>query len=107
LPRFVLGAQPLTPGWRRALVRPNPGPLTFAGGRVPTPLGPISIRWDNTNAFKLALSLPGEMTAQVQVPANENSKEVLVNGSPVKVHRDGQSWTLDADVTGNVVVETR
>jgi alpha-L-rhamnosidase len=39
LPRFVLGVQPLTPGWKQALVRPNPGLLAGANGRVPPPWG--------------------------------------------------------------------
>jgi hypothetical protein len=107
LPRFVLGAQPLTPGWKRAAIRPNPGPLAHAGGKVPTPLGPILINWENTNAFKLSLTLPPGMSAQVQVPTRENASGVFLNDKPVSARKDGCSWTLDADVTGTARIEVR
>jgi hypothetical protein len=107
LPRFVLGAQPLTPGWKRAIIRPNPGPLSHAEGKVPTPLGPISIQWTNTNTFKLSVVLPPEMSAQVQIPANTNTSGVFINGNPASAKRDGQWWTLDADITGTALIEAR
>jgi hypothetical protein len=107
LPRFVLGVQPLLPGWRRSVIRPNPGSLSRAEGKVPTPLGPILIQWENTNAFKLSVSLPTGMSAQVQVPANANSSSVFINGNPARAERDGQWWILDADITGTAVIETR
>jgi hypothetical protein len=90
LPRYVLGVQPLTPGWSRAAIRPNPGPLKTAEGKVPTPLGPILIRWENGGAFKLSLTLPPGMSAQVRLPANRNSNGVLIGAKPARAHRDGQ-----------------
>jgi hypothetical protein len=107
LPRFVLGVQPLSPGWMRAIVRPNPGTLKNADGKVPTPRGPILVRWENGDAFKLSLTLPPGMSAQVQIPADKNSKGVFVGGKPVAAHRDGQRWTLDQDITGEVSIEAR
>jgi hypothetical protein len=107
LPRFVLGAQPLAPGWKRSIIRPNPGPLSHAEGKVPTPLGPISIQWTNANTFKLSVVLPQEMSAQVQIPANANTSGVFINGNPASAKRDGQWWTLDADITGTTLIETR
>jgi hypothetical protein len=43
--RFVLGVQPLAPGWSRVSIRPNPGTLKSADGKVPTPRGPVLVRW--------------------------------------------------------------
>ena len=57
LPRFVLGAQPLTPGGKRAVIRTNPGNLKFAKGKTPTPLGPLLVSWTNDTNFKLSLTL--------------------------------------------------
>lgn len=41
--RYVLGAQPLKPGWSQVIIQPNPGRLTNAEGKIPTPRGPILI----------------------------------------------------------------
>ena len=107
LPRFVLGAQPLTPGWKRALIQPHPGGLVKSAGKIPTMLGPIVIQWTTANGFKLSLTLPPGMSAQVKIPAPENSAGVSSNGQSVPAHRDGQWWVLANDVTGTSVIESR
>jgi alpha-L-rhamnosidase len=107
LPRFVLGAQPLTPGWKRVLIQPHPGPLEQANGKIPTVLGPVSIEWKNSDGFKLSLALPPRMSAQVIVPAHKNSTSVVVNGNPVHAKRDGQWWVLETDLTGSAIIEVR
>jgi alpha-L-rhamnosidase len=107
LPRFVLGAQPLTPGWKRALIQPHPGPLEHVNGKVPTLLGPISIEWKNAGRFKLSLALPPRVSAQVDIPAQENSTGVAVNGKPIHAKRDGQWWILEKDVTGSATIEAK
>ncbi len=45
LPAYVLGARPTGPGWATAVVAPQPGGLTQASGTVPTPHGPLAVRW--------------------------------------------------------------
>lgn len=106
LPRFVLGVQPLEPGWKRAAICPHPGPLKNAKGKVPTPLGPVLVEWNNGKTFKLSLTLPPGLSARVQIPAPDNTGEVLVNNKPFPAHHDGPWWTLDDDVTGAVSIET-
>ncbi len=107
LPRFVLGVQPLSPGWTRAVIQPNPGPLKFANGKVPTPLGTVLVGWKNQDTFQLSLTLPAGMSAQVRLPAGKNPKGVFVDGKPAPAHRAGQWWILDHDVTGAVTIEAR
>jgi alpha-L-rhamnosidase len=107
LPRFVLGVQPLAPGWKRALIQPHPGSLEQADGKVPTPLGPISIEWKNSNGFELSLILPPRMSAQVEIPARENVTHITVNGKSVHVKRDGQWWILEKDLTGSATIEAK
>jgi hypothetical protein len=107
LPRFVLGAQPLAPGWKRALIQPHPGSLKEADGKPPTALGPILIKWENYDGFKLSLTLPPGMTAQVDVPAPKNSTGVIVNGKSVPAKRAGQWWVLEKELAGKVTVETK
>jgi hypothetical protein len=107
LPRFVLGAQPLTAGWSRALIQPHPGALTSVEGQMPTPHGELSVSWSREKNFTLALTLPPGMTAKVELPALEGSSGVWVGGAHVKAHREGQWWTLEEDLSGTVTIEER
>ncbi|MDF7806318.1 family 78 glycoside hydrolase catalytic domain [Pontiellaceae bacterium B12219] len=83
LPRYILGAAPLTPGWKTALVRPHLAGLSAAKGKVRTPLGPIGIDWENSDTFSLSLSLPKEMKARVELPMIGTSSEVFCDGVPM------------------------
>lgn len=107
LPRFVLGAQPLTPGWHRVVIRPHPGKLGFAEGKIPTPRGPLLVNWKNENAFKLALKLPEGVKAKLELPAAKDSSGVFIGGKPVKAKRDGSRWLIDEDIAGTVSVEVK
>ena len=106
-PRFILGVRPLTPGWGRAVVRPHPGALTQAEGKIPTPRGPILINWTRATTFKLSLTLPTGMTARLELPATETSRDVLVGSQPARATRAGARWLLDDDVSGHVTIEVR
>ena len=107
LPRFVLGVQPLTAGWTKAHIQPHPGSLTWVEGKVPTPLGELSVRWKRDKIFTLALAMPSGMTAKVELPALEGSSGVWAGGAKVKAHREGQWWTLEEDVSGTITIEER
>jgi alpha-L-rhamnosidase len=105
LPRFVLGAQPLTPGWDRALIQPHPGDLRSAHGTVPTPHGELSIRWTREKHFMLQLVIPAGITAKVELPALPGSSHLRSAGKPLAAHRQGSWWILDEDVSGTVAIE--
>ncbi len=107
LPRYILGAQPLAPGWTRALIQPHTGTLTSAAGQIPTPQGGLSVSWNNSPNFTLILVLPRKVTAAVEVPVQQGAREVWVNGSKAKTHRVGNWWILDKDVSGTVRIEDR
>ncbi|MGL4401938.1 MAG: family 78 glycoside hydrolase catalytic domain [Luteolibacter sp.] len=107
LPRFLLGAEPLTAGWKQARIRPQTGTLSFAKGRIPTPRGPIEVDWENETTFRMKLNLPEGIAAQLDLPASSSSKSVLINGKPSPAKRVGARWHVDTTVTGvaHVVVE--
>jgi hypothetical protein len=107
LPRFVLGAQPLEPGWRRARIRPMPGLLKRAAGTIPTPRGPVQIAWTNEKVFTLRLTVPPGMRAQIELPAVDSSRGVFSEGAPVRARRVASRWLLEDDVTGSVTLEVR
>jgi Bacterial alpha-L-rhamnosidase C-terminal domain/Cytochrome c len=48
LSKYVLGVRPVQPGYKTWLIEPQPGDLSWAEGRVPTPYGPIAVRWQKT-----------------------------------------------------------
>ena len=62
LPTQALGVRPLEPGYRKFLVEPYPGDLTWARGAVATPYGPIRISWkrDAKGALDISCSAPPE-----------------------------------------------
>jgi len=107
LPRFVLGAQPLAPGWRRARIRPMPGLLKRAAGTVPTPRGPVQIAWTNEKVFTVRLTVPPGMRARIELPAADGSRGVFSGGAPVRARRVASRWLLEDDVTGSVTLDVR
>ncbi len=73
LHRTVAGLAPAAPGYRRILVRPNPGGgLTWARARHRTPYGPAECSWRIEG---------GSMMVDVEIPPN-TSAEVHLPGQP-------------------------
>lgn len=107
LPRYVLGTQPLTPGWETALIRPNTGNLEFANGKVPTPRGPIFVDWENGETFKLTVKLPEGMNAKIDLPATSGSGSVWMNGLPARATLVRNRWILEDEVSGSVALEIK
>ena len=102
LPRYVLGAQPRTPGWTTATIRPCPGDLMFARGKIPTSRGPIEIDWTSDGSFNLSLSLPEGMSAVVELPATQDSTGVYADGKPIPAERSGGRWKVLDEVSGSI-----
>lgn len=105
LPRYVLGVEPLQPGWATARIRPTPGNLIFARGRVPTPRGPISIDWRLGDTFVLNLSLPPGIKGKLDLPAIPGSSGVKINGQTVAAQTAGGRWLPIEPVSGTTTVE--
>ena len=107
LPRYVLGVQSLEPGWKLALVKPHPGTLTSASGKIPTPRGTIIVNWKRGDSFTLTLTLPKGVSGRVELPATEKSSGVFHGKKSVAAKRVGAFWVLDEPVTGKVTLEVR
>jgi len=56
LPAVTLGVRPAAPGFEKILVKPVPGAMTWAKGKVVTPKGMIAVEWKRENG-KLALRI--------------------------------------------------
>lgn len=107
LPRYVLGAQPLAPGWSRALIRPIPSGLNYARGVVPTPHGALHVDWRAQDIFTMRLSLPEGVSGLVQVPAETGRESVYVDGLLVEAQLQGGYWRLRDELTGESKIEVR
>ncbi len=107
LPRYVLGVRPRSPGWTQVTVNPQPGPLTSAAGKVPTPKGPVRVNWRRERTFSLTLTLPQGVTARVELPVAIGGTEFRVNGKPVTATREMDRWVLPGEVSGQVRIEMR
>jgi hypothetical protein len=104
LPRFVLGVAATSPGWSHARIRPFPGTLAFAKGRVPTPRGPIEVDWKNAATFEMSVVLPEGTIATLELPASPSSTRVSINGTATPAKRVGDAWHVEKTVTGSFKV---
>jgi hypothetical protein len=102
LPRFVLGAEPLTPGWQQVRIRPQTGTLAFARGKIPTPRGPVAVDWENSTSFQMKLVLPDGTSARLELPAAPSTRGVTINGKPAAARRAGSHWVVEEMVSGNI-----
>lgn len=66
----VLGVRPTTPGYTRFSIIPHFGDLRWAQGEVPTPHGPITIRWAHRRCAgtRLAVTVPPGTTGTIVLP---------------------------------------
>jgi Bacterial alpha-L-rhamnosidase C-terminal domain/Bacterial alpha-L-rhamnosidase 6 hairpin glycosidase domain len=83
LSEYVLGIRPLTSGFATWTVAPQPGNLHWAAGQIPTPYGPIAVRWRRSGRhFDLSVSAPAGTSGTIVVPAGSDAT-VRVDGHPV------------------------
>jgi len=107
LPRYVLGAQHLTPGWSLARIRPNVSGLDYAKGKIPTPLGAIEVHWQQRESFRIELKLPPKMEAKLELPGAKDATIILINGTPASALFKNGYWYFNQPVSGKVSVEIR
>ena len=63
--------RPVSPCYKTWLIEPQTGDLNWAEGRVPTPYGPISVRWEKDgNGLKLKVFVPAGTSGTVGLPAS-------------------------------------
>jgi alpha-L-rhamnosidase len=94
LPRYLLGVRPLSPGFARAEVRPQPASLTHVEGVVPTIRGPVEVAWKAGPEPELSVTLPVNMTAELALPdALGDACQVLMDGEPAATTTlEGVRW---------------
>lgn len=100
LPRFVLGVEPLQPGWKTFGIAPCVGHLTRAKGKVPTRLGPVQVEWAKTDlSFELSCVIPEGSRAVVRLPYP--ALRVSLNGKPSPCQIEGGRAVVKLDSPGS------
>ena len=67
LPAYVLGVQPIGPGWEKVRVHPHPGDISEARGTLATPRGPLTVSWRREQGgCKVEVIAPDGMRVEVQ-----------------------------------------
>lgn len=90
LQQYILGVKPLAPRYARVRIRPHPGQLRFARGKIPTQRGPILVSWQagpEAATFRITATIPCNVLADVYIPKG------LSAGTTVKINgtmKDGQ-----------------
>ena len=107
LPRFVLGAEPIEPGWKRVLIRPCLSGLDEAAGRIPTPAGPLVIEWVMRGSFGLKLELPDGVEARVELPAANRGAKAFVDERQVPAEWVDGRLVLTQPVSGKRKIVVR
>jgi hypothetical protein len=107
LPRFVLGAEPIEPGWKLVRIRPCLSGLEEASGKMPTPAGPLMVHWVNRNGFGLKIELPEGVSARVEVPASGPGAKVLVDDQPVEAKWQDGRMVLTETLSGKRKIVVR
>ncbi len=102
IPRFLMGIRPLTPGFSKALVAPQPGNLAMAKITVPTVRGPIAESWRrNGRDVRMTVTLPSGMTGRIQLPASlVRGKVVELNGKRIEPQGEGGNAVIRGVATG-------
>jgi alpha-L-rhamnosidase len=91
LPRYVLGVQPLKPGFALAAIRPQPGSLAHIEGTVATIRGPIHVAVD-TQPLTMTVRIPANMKANVALPSSPTCMPLLDGQAAQPVVSGGVSW---------------
>ena len=80
LTSYVLGVQPVDPGYQTFTVEPHPGSLRWAVGAVPTPYGQIFVSWVSTgHRLSLTVAAPPQTTASIELP---DGHHLTLTGGP-------------------------
>lgn len=94
----VLGVRPVGAGYATWIVQPQPGSLSWTVGQVPTPHGPLSVKWGRPSGggFDMEVTAPNGTSGTIAVPAAGANTAITVNGTTVWDHG---TFTPGAGVT--------
>ncbi len=86
--RYVVGVQPITPGYEQISIAPRPGTLTSFDAKIPTARGPVKVKFSKTES-RLDVEVPDGATASVTLPTEMNVAPgtLILNGKMLPVEK--------------------
>ena len=96
--RWLLGVRAVAAGAAAIVIQPQPGPLPWGSGAVPTVRGPVTVAWAQEFAggvmptrFALNATIPGAVYARVCLPLSAcgPAAAVALDGATVQGDVDG------------------
>ncbi len=88
LTSYVLGARAVSAGYATWIVQPQPGSLSWTIGQVPTPHGPLMVKWGRASSgeFDMDVTAPNGTSGTIAVPVSGANAAITVNGTSVWDH---------------------
>lgn len=81
IPRFLIGVQPLEPGFSVMQIKPQIAHLTYANAAIPTIRGAVRVSiQQNQTCYQLDVTIPGNTLAHVYLPAFSAAGIVNIDG---------------------------
>ena len=88
IPRRLMGIEPLTPGCGVMRIQPQTADLTWARMTLPTIRGSVRMEIHrDPQSYRMQVSLPANMEAEVYLPLLEGNYQVTIDGAPVRTTR--------------------
>ncbi len=113
IPRKLVGVEPILPGASKLRIKPQIADLGKIEARVPTIRGAVDlmIRQD-ASAYLLNVSIPGNVKADVYIPALDDDDKIFIDGTPAnevvnEIVREGSFWKLPDLGSGSRIIERR
>ncbi|QNN25199.1 family 78 glycoside hydrolase catalytic domain [Planctomycetales bacterium ZRK34] len=101
IPRYLVGVRPLEPGFAKALIAPQPGPLKSFSAKVPTIRGPITVDYQQHGVgYELRVNLPGNCPGRIVLPSTAKPLPVKLDGKSI----DAPAGQIDHVTPGEHVV---
>ena len=98
IPRKLVGVEPLEPGFAKLRIKPQVADLKEVRALVPTIRGSVEVKVTQGDAYRLDVVVPGNVRADVYVPALSENDVLTVDGKPAQdnfdVAREGNFWKL-------------
>ncbi|MXG90354.1 alpha-L-rhamnosidase C-terminal domain-containing protein [Nocardioides flavescens] len=90
LSQYVLGAQPVAPGYKTWQVKPRTSGLAWSRGAIPTPQGQIGVSWTHQGQdYRLEVTSPAGTTGEVWVPLSSARARTTAPAGATYLRREG------------------
>ncbi len=96
IPRKIMGVEPLSPGFEKIRIAPQPGDISEAKSKVPTIKGPVFVHFkQEPNTFSLSFEVPANTTVRVVLPKFESKDKVVLDNKSIEAKHDNGEYFIE------------